>query len=354
MEQLAVQRNVIVAWLEQGDHFLQATAFSTLSEVYPRPSVSQLQAAEQIECQALCKLAATVNAVVPQSHWSGAYARQVLQRYLMKFRAAARQASLPGFTVNTTDEAFGIRTSEDQLNAMCPHFMRLQLLHNSRIRAAMRGGILFEINQEKTTEVPYVDEYTHQGKVMPWEGTVDLQSIQGGTPYPPEITELPNQGHNTEGVMAKSHFRPDVSMEHRTEDTVVKNKDKSLPKELTPPNTVMKRVVSAKRKQREQQEKEKYVRMPNFTANGEDDDLPFFRSKARVIKSTTSNSEEQWLKRKSRREASPGKSKQSEQKTPPRATRSSVRTPTRVTWSTPNRIKKSLGNARKRSPKIAR
>ncbi|ETL78710.1 hypothetical protein L917_20524 [Phytophthora nicotianae] len=304
MEQLAVQRNVIVAWLEQGDHFLQATAFSTLSGVYPRPSVSQLQAAEQIECQALCKLAATVNAVVPQSHWSGAYARQVLQRYLMEFRAAARQASLPGFTVNATDEAFG-RTSEDKLNAMCPHFMRLQLLHNSRIRAAMRGGILFEINQEKTTEVPYVDECTHQGKMMPWEGTVDLQSIQGGTPYPLEVTEPPNQGHNTEGVVAKSHLRPDVTMEHRTEDTVVKNKDKSFPKELTPPNTVMKRVVSAKRKQREQQEKEKYVRMPNFTANGEeDDDLPFFRSKARVIKSTTSNSEEQWLKRKSRREAS--------------------------------------------------
>ncbi|KAF4043183.1 hypothetical protein GN244_ATG04665 [Phytophthora infestans] len=31
MEQLKAQRNVIVAWLEQGDHFLLATAFSSLS-----------------------------------------------------------------------------------------------------------------------------------------------------------------------------------------------------------------------------------------------------------------------------------------------------------------------------------
>ncbi|KAG6957877.1 hypothetical protein JG687_00009729 [Phytophthora cactorum] len=193
-QQLVSPRGVIVAWLEQGDHFVQATAFSTLAGVYPRRSVAELHAAEQIECQALCELAAAVNAVVPQSHWNGEYARQMLQRYLMEFRAAARQASLPGFTLSTTDEAFGIRTIEDKLNLMCPHFVK-------------------------------------------------------------------------NGMDMAAHSAND-STDQRTEG-VVEIKQNNSPKELTTPSKVMKRAVSAKRKQKEQQkkqhEKEKGIRQPDFS-----------------------------------------------------------------------------------------
>ncbi|KAF1774581.1 hypothetical protein GQ600_11117 [Phytophthora cactorum] len=371
-QQLVSPRGVIVAWLEQGDHFVQATAFSTLAGVYPRRSVAELHAAEQIECQALCELAAAVNAVVPQSHWNGEYARQMLQRYLMEFRAAARQASLPGFTLSTTDEAFGIRTIEDKLNLMCPHFVRLQMLHDPRIRAAMRGGISLERNQERMAEgpapttipvnTPYVAEYTHQGKVMPWEGTADLQSIEDNTPNPPERTEPAKQDHQVKNGMDMAAHSANDSTDQRTEG-VVEIKQNNSPKELTTPSKVMKRAVSAKRKQKEQQkkqhEKEKGVRMPSVTAltsDEEEEDLPFFRSKARVIKSPNSDSDEPWLKRKLRCvDASPGRMKPTEvQRTPPRVTRSSDKTPVRVTRSTPNRIKKSPGSARKRAPKITR
>ncbi|KAF1774553.1 hypothetical protein GQ600_12883 [Phytophthora cactorum] len=291
-QQLVSPRGVIVAWLEQGDHFVQATAFSTLAGVYPRRSVAELHAAEQIECQALCELAAAVNAVVPQSHWNGEYARQMLQRYLMEFRAAARQASLPGFTLSTTDEAFGIRTIEDKLNLMCPHFVRLQMLHDPRIRAAMRGGISLERNQERMAEgpapttipvnTPYVAEYTHQGKVMPWEGTADLQSIENNTPNPPERTEPAKQDHQVKNGMDMAAHSANDSTDQRTEG-VVEIKQNNSPKELTTPSKVMKRAVSAKRKQKEQQkkqhEKEKGVRMPSVTAltsDEEEEDLPFF------------------------------------------------------------------------------
>ncbi|CEG41923.1 uncharacterized protein PHALS_12235 [Plasmopara halstedii] len=130
MEETESQRDTIVAWLEQNDNFQRATILSGLVGSKQTRSDVDYRQAEQTERQALNDLAAAVNASLPRSMWDCEYAKQMLQRYLALFKATATQASQPGFSLSRTDKVFGIKSIEDKLNSMCPHFIRLQALCN--------------------------------------------------------------------------------------------------------------------------------------------------------------------------------------------------------------------------------
>ncbi|TDH74253.1 hypothetical protein CCR75_001436 [Bremia lactucae] len=151
-EQTESERDAIVAWLEQNDNFLRATAFSGPPGMSRHLSDGDRHQSEQIETQALNDLAASVNKVLPQSRWDSKLAKQMLHRYLILFKATATQASEPGFTLSKTDIVFGIKTVEDKLNSMCPHFIRLQMLCGMNSRMAGRKATLLDKSQETLEE----------------------------------------------------------------------------------------------------------------------------------------------------------------------------------------------------------
>ncbi|POM75822.1 Hypothetical protein PHPALM_7022 [Phytophthora palmivora] len=376
------QRDAIVAWLEQGDNFLRVTAFSTSSGPHARLGISDGQEAECMENKALSDLAESVNVASPRSHWDGKHAKQMLKHYLMEFKSTAREAAKPSFTLSKTDEVFGIQTIEDKLNSMCPHFGRLQRLHTSRLRAAMRGSTSMEMVKGLVqAKIPRTSELA---KVRPRKGIPDQSNHDAASFKPPEETEAPAQTVENSGRTTGNGLKIGLESAKGDGDSVTKYQES---KKSSPKKTGKKRAVSetykqqhSKKKKDKEELKDRVFTMPKFTElssdeDEEDEDLPFLRSNAAVkvrrrlrqpgsAKSTDSDDDDSpWLKRKLRRvKSSPGKIKQAEaKKTPLRITRSSTsnKTPThdkipaRVTRSSPNRSKKSPGNGLKSSRTIA-
>lgn len=139
------QRDAIVEWLESDDNFLRVTASSAPAAPHGRRGLGcDPVHAELVESNALNELEATVNAASPRAKWDGEHAKQMLKHYLLEFKSTARAAAQPGFMLSKTGESFGIKTIEDKLNCMCRHFVRLQMLHDPRIRAAMRWRALLK------------------------------------------------------------------------------------------------------------------------------------------------------------------------------------------------------------------
>ncbi|POM78904.1 Hypothetical protein PHPALM_3512 [Phytophthora palmivora] len=376
------QRDAIVAWLEQGDNFLRVTAFSTSSGPHARLGIDDGQEAECIENKALSDLAESVNVATPRSHWDGKHAKQMLKHYLMEFKSTAREAAKPSFTLSKTDEVFGIQTIEDKLNSMCPHFGRLQRLHTSRLRAAMRGSTSMEMVKGLVqAKIPRTSELA---KVRPRKGIPDQSNHDATSFKPQEKTEAPAQMVENSGRITGNGLKIGLESAKGEGDSVTKYQES---KKSSPKKTGKKRAVSETYKQQHSKDeaelKDRVFTMPKFTElssaedeeDEEDEDLPFLRSNAAVkvrrrlrqpgsTKSANSDDDDSpWLKRKLRRvESSPGEIKQAEAiKTPLRITRSSTsnktpthdKAPARVTRSSPNRSKKSPGNVLKPSRMIA-
>ncbi|KAL4168434.1 hypothetical protein KRP22_011835 [Phytophthora ramorum] len=394
------QRDAIVAWLEQDDNFLRVTAFSAPSSPYSRLGEPNVDKAELVEANALNELATSVNCASPRSHWDVKVTKEMLQHYLTEFKTTAKVASTPGFTLTKTDQLLGIKSIEDKLNSMCRHFVRLQMLHDPRIRAARTGSASMHHNKEMVlrSDVRAVVEAApiqEREKAMPRPDTRQMNEKSALSKAQEKVIPLEHEPRQDKKVDETSgekgrHAKAGNGVSSRVRSAAAMNKHKEVtgsaatleePTQRIPPKNGKKRAVSAKHKHQQQQKKKEEeeehaknvvpvheVIVLTSAEEGGGKGLPSVQSKSvvtvqrRLTRSASKASRNvaedfPWLKRKLRRvEESPEKTSRAEgYRTPPRTRRNpgsdKPRTPTTNSHtSTPHLVQKSPGKEQESEP----